>query len=59
MHFYAWKRGLKTGMYYLRTLPAAYASQLRTVHASPEDGDDVHTCGPCDTEATLCLSCSA
>ncbi|KAL5111419.1 Ribonucleoside-diphosphate reductase large subunit [Taenia crassiceps] len=23
MHFYAWKRGLKTGMYYLRTRPAA------------------------------------
>ena len=22
MHFYAWQRGLKTGMYYLRTLPA-------------------------------------
>lgn len=25
MHFYAWKRGLKTGMYYLRTRPAADA----------------------------------
>jgi len=23
MHFYAWKKGLKTGMYYLRTQPAA------------------------------------
>lgn len=23
MHFYAWKKGLKTGMYYLRTRPAA------------------------------------
>jgi ribonucleoside-diphosphate reductase subunit M1 len=23
MHFYAWKKGLKTGMYYLRTKPAA------------------------------------
>ncbi|VDD80595.1 unnamed protein product [Mesocestoides corti] len=23
MHFYAWKQGLKTGMYYLRTRPAA------------------------------------
>lgn len=23
MHFYAWKRGLKTGLYYLRTRPAA------------------------------------
>jgi len=25
MHFYAWKQGLKTGMYYLRTKPAASA----------------------------------
>ena len=25
MHFYAWKKGLKTGMYYLRTRPAAQA----------------------------------
>jgi ribonucleoside-diphosphate reductase subunit M1 len=25
MHFYGWKKGLKTGMYYLRTRPAADA----------------------------------
>jgi ribonucleoside-diphosphate reductase alpha chain len=25
MHFYGWKKGLKTGMYYLRTKPAAQA----------------------------------
>ncbi|XP_071445370.1 ribonucleoside-diphosphate reductase large subunit [Hetaerina americana] len=28
MHFYAWKSGLKTGMYYLRTKPAATAIQF-------------------------------
>jgi ribonucleoside-diphosphate reductase subunit M1 len=28
MHFYAWKKGLKTGMYYLRTLPAVDAIQF-------------------------------
>ena len=28
MHFYGWKRGLKTGMYYLRTKPAANAIQF-------------------------------
>ena len=28
MHFYAWKRGLKTGCYYLRTRPAADAIQF-------------------------------
>ncbi|TFY79810.1 hypothetical protein EWM64_g4205 [Hericium alpestre] len=33
MHFYGWKKGLKTGMYYLRTRPAAAAIQF-TVDAA-------------------------
>ncbi|VDL69193.1 unnamed protein product [Nippostrongylus brasiliensis] len=28
MHFYGWKKGLKTGMYYLRTKPAVGAVQF-------------------------------
>ena len=28
MHFYSWKRGLKTGCYYLRTKPASRAAQV-------------------------------
>lgn len=28
MHFYSWSKGLKTGIYYLRTLPAANAIQF-------------------------------
>jgi len=28
MHFYGWKRGLKTGIYYLRTRPSAQAIQF-------------------------------
>ena len=28
LHFHAWKRGLKTGMYYLRNTPAAQAVQF-------------------------------
>jgi ribonucleoside-diphosphate reductase alpha chain len=28
MHFYAWKKGLKTGVYYLRTKAAAKAQQF-------------------------------
>ena len=36
MHFYGWKKGLKTGMYYLRTRPAADAIKFtvdqETVH---------------------------
>ena len=33
MHFYGWKRGLKTGMYYLRTRPAAQAIQFTIDHS--------------------------
>ncbi|KZV63913.1 hypothetical protein PENSPDRAFT_192378 [Peniophora sp. CONT] len=33
MHFYGWKKGLKTGMYYLRTRPAAQAIQFTLDHA--------------------------
>jgi ribonucleoside-diphosphate reductase subunit M1 len=35
MHFYGWKRGLKTGTYYLRTRPAANAIQF-TVSAEEQ-----------------------
>jgi ribonucleoside-diphosphate reductase alpha chain len=31
MHFYAWKKGLKTGMYYLRTQAAAQAVQFTVI----------------------------
>ena len=34
MHFYAWKKGLKTGIYYLRTRPATAAIQFTV---KPED----------------------
>ena len=36
MHFYAWRKGLKTGMYYLRSLPKADAIQSqRSVGVTP------------------------
>lgn len=37
MHFYAWKKGLKTGMYYLRTKPAAEAIKF-TVERETSQG---------------------
>jgi ribonucleotide reductase alpha subunit len=33
MHFYGWKKGLKTGMYYLRTRPAVNAIQFTLDHS--------------------------
>jgi len=47
MHFYGWKKGLKTGQYYLRTRPKAKAMQF-TVSTKPME---------CEEDA--CLMCSA
>mmetsp|Transcript_39605 Transcript_39605/g.88628 ORF Transcript_39605/g.88628 Transcript_39605/m.88628 type:complete len:933 (-) Transcript_39605:134-2932(-) len=62
MHFYAWRKGLKTGMYYLRTKAAANAIQF-TVDRPAESGpggsgrgtgsDDNN--GDCDGD--ICLAC--
>lgn len=48
MHFYGWKKGLKTGMYYLRTKPAAKPIQF-TVDKSKlmvSNKDDAKVNGP-------------
>ncbi|CCO45034.1 Ribonucleoside-diphosphate reductase large chain (Ribonucleotide reductase large subunit) [Vibrio nigripulchritudo SOn1] len=37
MHFYAWKRGLKTGMYYLRTKPSANAVKVTVGNNEDEE----------------------
>ncbi|TGZ81591.1 ribonucleoside-diphosphate reductase large subunit [Ascodesmis nigricans] len=39
MHFYGWKKGLKTGMYYLRTQAAAAAIQFTVDKAALEKED--------------------
>ena len=48
MHFYAWKKGLKTGLYYLRTRAAADAIQFTLAPQSLEKKD------PQVLEALLC-----
>ena len=52
--FYGWKRGLKTGMYYLRSRPAADAQQVsidpETVRKIKEEDAE---------EEELCIMCSA
>jgi ribonucleoside-diphosphate reductase alpha chain len=40
MHFYAWESGLKTGMYYLRSKPAAMAKTI-TVESKTQNEDQV------------------
>ena len=60
MHFYAWKKGLKTGIYYLRTKPAVNAIQY-TVSKMDDvtrvEGDQSHAMLVDDSES--CISCSA
>jgi ribonucleoside-diphosphate reductase alpha subunit len=52
MHFYAWKRGLKTGIYYLRTKPAVQAIKF-TLDVAP-----VPVPGPAPAQEE-CLLCSS
>jgi len=55
MHFYAWKKGLKTGMYYLRTKPAVNAIQY-TVEKGSVSSSSAQIVD--DTE-DVCVSCQA
>lgn len=56
IHFHAWKSGLKTGMYYLRTKPAANAIQF-TVDKSDEDEMAAISCSLRNRDD--CLSCGS
>jgi len=59
MHFYAWSRGLKTGVYYLRTRPVADAQQFTIEAKSSSEGAAATTSGTGfktydDTECEVC-----
>lgn len=72
MHFYAWKKGLKTGMYYLRTKSATDAikftvskenaarvkAQTAEVAATARVQEEVNG-EACDLDDPDCLSCGA
>ena len=54
MHFYSWKKGLKTGIYYLRTQAAAKAQQITlTPKIIHNNTDNIKK------ENTECLMCSS
>jgi len=55
MHFHAWKRGLKTGMYYLRTRPAVNAIQY-TVEKGGKPSESL-SANLAQDENEICLSC--
>lgn len=56
MHFHAWRQGLKTGMYYLRTKPAVNAIQY-TVERGNEQTAPIRKSLPEPEE--VCLSCQS
>lgn len=65
MHFYAWKKGLKTGMYYLRTQAASQAIKfsvqsqaVKELDPVVQDGNGMIEGESCSMEEG-CLSCSA
>ena len=55
MHFYAWKSGLKTGMYYLRTKSAVNAIQF-TVSKKKEEKEEEKPLSPEELKAMLIAS---
>jgi ribonucleotide reductase alpha subunit len=52
MHFYAWKRGLKTGIYYLRTKSAVQAIKFTVDASAPPPSASA----PAPSECLLCSS---
>lgn len=47
LHFYSWRSGLKTGCYYLRTLPAASAIQFTVSCGDTTSDNDKNECTSC------------
>ena len=56
MHFYAWKKGMKTGMYYLRTKPAVNAIQYTVEKAATDQSFNRNT-NVESNDDDICLSC--
>ena len=59
MHFYAWKKGLKTGMYYLRSLPKADAIQFTVDQAALSNARSAAKKVVAPQQEEVCESCSA
>ena len=55
MHFYSWSKGLKTGIYYLRTKPIAQAQQF-TIEPEEKQTEDKFVCRKDDPDCLMCGS---
>ncbi|XP_044019563.1 ribonucleoside-diphosphate reductase large subunit-like [Aphidius gifuensis] len=54
MHFYAWKNGLKTGLYYLRTKPSVQPTQFSIDISTVKNAKEMSDCND-----DVCISCSS
>lgn len=64
MHFYTWKQGLKTGMYYLRTRPAVdaikFTVDVKKLKEADSSARNTGTATPqLDAAPTECLNCGS
>ena len=59
MHFHSWKKGLKTGMYYLRTKPAVDAVKVAVPVEVVQAADRQKEERACRRDEPDCLACSA
>jgi ribonucleoside-diphosphate reductase alpha subunit len=59
LHFYAWSRGLKTGMYYLRTRPKATAIQFTVNQQALQSSSDQAPPIKVEEEEEECLMCGS
>jgi ribonucleoside-diphosphate reductase alpha subunit len=66
MHFYGWKNGLKTGMYYLRSRPAvdpiAFTVEQKSkniLNNEKKDKNKFKICLPTLNTENMCFSCSS
>ena len=57
MHFYSWNKGLKTGIYYLRTKPVAKAQQF-TIDPNMKNKDK-KAISACRRDNPDCLACGS
>ena len=59
MHMYAWKKGLKTGMYYLRSRSAVDAVKVTVSSEKAAKEDFIKSQAAESNEPEDCLTCSA
>jgi len=55
MHFYGWKKGLKTGSYYIRTQAASQAIKFTIENNNKKEEEE----GPICRKEEGCIVCSA